>query len=393
MIIYDKTNLDNLIIQEQASNALNMNILNQEDFKKVSAAYPVSFYTPNIFIRCGLFILTSIIVSFSVGFVTLILSNSRLVDNWGFFFILGLLTYAALEFVVKANKHYRSGIDDALIWISAGFFLTAYLWPSTSGSSYDDTSYFLSVAGVVFILGLYYTLRFSDALAAAICFLAFLAFIAMEWNRIAAFGSATLPFLLIIVSFTSWLFARMAGKNARAIYYLSCLDVVQIISLLTLYLAGNYFVVQNLGNMLFDTNDDSPGSLPFAPFFWIWSVVLPFVYIGWGLRKKDVIMLRAGMLLIAAAVFTFKIYYHVAPIEVTLALGGAAFLAISYTIRRYLKTPKHGFTYQDLNENHMLDKINVESLLITETFSDSPAPPENRFGGGDFGGGGSSSGF
>ena len=391
MIIYDKTNLDNLIIQRQASNALHMNMMDNDELKKVSAAYPVSFYTPNFFIRSGLFILTCITVSFSVGLISLMLSN--LVDNWGYILVLGLISYAALEFVVKTNKHYRSGIDDALIWISAGFFLSAFLWPAFSHSTIDDTSYFLSVAGVVCLLGLYYTLRFSDALAAAVCFLAFLAFIAMEWNRIGAFGSATLPFLLIAVSFASWFFARMAGKSAKAIYYLSCLDVVQIISLLTLYLAGNYFVVQNLGNMLFDTNEDSPGSLPFAPFFWIWSVLLPFVYIGWGLKKKDVIMLRAGMLLIAAAVFTFKIYYHVAPIEVTLALGGAAFLAISYTIRRYLKTPKHGFTYEDLNENHMLDKINVESLLITETFSDGPAPAENRFGGGDFGGGGSSSGF
>jgi len=43
-----------------------------------------------------------------------------------------------------------------------------------------------------------------------------------------------------------------------------------------------------------------------------------------------------------------------------------------------------------------MDHLKIESLIIAETFSQTPQAPANegvKFGGGDFGGGGSSGGF
>jgi hypothetical protein len=45
---------------------------------------------------------------------------------------------------------------------------------------------------------------------------------------------------------------------------------------------------------------------------------------------------------------------------------------------------------------NLADHLKVESLIVAETFSHAPAAPTNdnvKFGGGDFGGGGSSGGF
>jgi hypothetical protein len=43
-----------------------------------------------------------------------------------------------------------------------------------------------------------------------------------------------------------------------------------------------------------------------------------------------------------------------------------------------------------------MDRVKIESLVIAQTFSHTPAPPADegtKFGGGDFGGGGSSGDF
>ena len=103
-----------------------------------------------------------------------------------------------------------------------------------------------------------------------------------------------------------------------------------------------------------------------------------------------------GLVLIAAAIATFRYYYHMLPLDLALTVGGAIILGIAYTVMRYLKIPKHGFTYAEPDTEHMMDHLKVESLIVAETFAKIPAAPaedRSRFGGGAFGGGGSSSSF
>ncbi len=81
------------------------------------------------------------------------------------------------------------------------------------------------------------------------------------------------------------------------------------------------------------------------------------------------------------------------PIESTLVLIGLITLGGSFWVTRYLKTPKNGFTSQELSEDTIAGGINVESLIIATSQLDTPQGTKSRFGGGDFGGGGSSSDF
>jgi len=107
-------------------------------------------------------------------------------------------------------------------------------------------------------------------------------------------------------------------------------------------------------------------------------------------------MLRIGLFLVAGAVYTFRNYYHVMPIEVDLSIGGAILLMVSYAVIKYLKTPKKGFTTAPLKRSSILDHLNVESIIIGETFGSTgtaPTDPGSRFGGGSAGGGGSSAGY
>jgi uncharacterized membrane protein YgcG len=141
-------------------------------------------------------------------------------------------------------------------------------------------------------------------------------------------------------------------------------------------------------------NSAEPAPVPFGFFFWAWTILIPFIYLGLGIKNKDVIILRTGLILVAAAAFTFRNYYHLMPIEGALSIVGIILLGICYMVMKYLKTPKHGFTYEDLEDGNFMDKLKVESLIVSETFSGTQPQGENtRFGGGDFGGGGASGNF
>ena len=58
MIAYNKTSLHNERIQEQSTTVFENNFISKEELQNIQLKYPVPFYTLNIFIRIGLFILT-----------------------------------------------------------------------------------------------------------------------------------------------------------------------------------------------------------------------------------------------------------------------------------------------------------------------------------------------
>jgi hypothetical protein len=386
MIIYNKTWLANLQIQLRLQKDLDKGLITPAEFKAIAPQYPVEFYTPNLFVRVGLFILTCIIVLFANGLLTLMaLASSGLIESGIWFFFLGVLSYIALELMAGVKNHYQSGVDDALLIISGGLFTTGF---AVMGHDYE--SVFFTLSAVIFLINLYLSLRFADMLAATVCCIAFFAFVFLGWTRLISSGLTTLPFIMMLASAGAYWLAY--GNRNRFINYQNCLVITQVVSLVAFYAAGNYYLIQTLGSRMIE----KAAPVPFGTFFWAWTILLPFIYIGIGIRKKDVILLRTGLLLITATVLTFRTYYHLLSIDKTLTIAGAAVLGIAYAIIRYLKTPKHGFTYAEPDEAHLMDKLNVESLIIAETFSHTPAPPADKgvkFGGGDFGGGGSSGNF
>lgn len=395
MIIYNKTWLNNLDIQDQVNPSLAAGDLTKEEFKNIEKAYPVGFYSPNIFVRTGLFLLTCVIALFGGCLLTYICWNLVTSHSGAWVLFLALFSYIALEVVVKTKHHFRAGTDDALIWISGGLFCVAFTWLTFTMDWDHNTSMAtaISIAAFTLFLSLFLTLRFADSLMALFCFLTALVLAVLLAIDQLSFGKEILPFLVMLLSAVVYYFSWSKISSPKFVYYQHCLRFLQTGSLLTLYLAGNYYVVQEMGNALYGYTSIGPYKVPYPVFFWPWTILVPFIYTGLGLYKKNVILLRTGLVLIAIAAVTFKNYYHVLPIEGTLVLIGLVTLGGSYGVIRYLKTPKKGFTSEELSEDTIPGGINVESLIIATTQLDTPTGTENRFGGGDFGGGGSSSNF
>ena len=393
MIIYNKEWLQNLHITNLLKTDLQAGRISIDEFKSIKKAHPVGFYIPGLMVRVGLFILTIIIVLVAAALITLFTAEARVIDSPVYPIVLGLICYGFLEFFVKQKHYLHSGVDNVLLYFSAALIGGGFLWivDNSHLASGDN----LLGAMIIALLCIYLTLRFADVVTAAVACGALFASVYFVWAMIGKFGLTTMPLIMRIAAACAYFGLNKLGKNAKSIYYADCIAITKLISLLTLYAAGNYFVVNRLNNMLNGLND-AHTAIPFGFIFWIWTIALPIAYILFGLKHKSTMLLRTGMVLIVAAVATFRVYYHLLPIEIMLTLSGIIILAGAYAIISYLKTPRHGFTNAEPEEANAIDSLNLEGLAIGQATSHLPPAGQgsaSRFGGGSGGGGGSSGDF
>jgi hypothetical protein len=96
----------------------------------------------------GLFILTCVIIAFSDGLLSLfILDGVSSPGGWALF--LAVLTYAGLELIIYLKKHFRSGVDDALLFMVACQFVTAFAF-----ILFSEKEDFLVLSLVIFVVTL-----------------------------------------------------------------------------------------------------------------------------------------------------------------------------------------------------------------------------------------------
>jgi len=388
MIAYSKKSLDNLFVRDQVQDALDTGCISPEENSGIRTAYPVDFYTPNFFICIGLFVLTTIIVACSFGFFILVRSGSEGSLNVLIIFF-GLICYGALEFLVYKFRHFRSGVDYALLWMSAGL-LFAGIYMAVNNMS-------VAIQCVtVCLISLFFALRFANHLMAIVVYIALLTWIINNGSTPAGNYQQLLPFIIMAVSIAVCFLSFRLYNIKKCRHYRECLANIKVASLVSFYLAGNYFVVSEMNNFLFSHTGNTE-NISMAWFFWILTISTPLFYIFHGARKKDHLFLWTGLGLVAATILTLRYYYHVMPVEWALISGGMAMIAAAYGLIRYLKTPRYGFTSQEGSTKHLLETLHLESLVIAETFGGATAvkAPSNdfQFGGGSGGGGGASGQF
>jgi len=64
-------------------NHVNRGDVSDAEFTTIAEKYPVGFYTPNIFVRVGLFILTCIIVLFAASLLSLMAFSGNVLNTSG----------------------------------------------------------------------------------------------------------------------------------------------------------------------------------------------------------------------------------------------------------------------------------------------------------------------
>lgn len=386
MIAYNPVWIQNLFTRQWAQQAFHEDGLNKEELDNISTKYPVLFYTPNFFIRVGLIILTAIICLFSFALLVLVFVNSIQNAIGGLAIFYSILTYAALEYMVKTKRHFQSGVDDALLWIFSGALFAGINYVYGAGD--------IANCAIIFIISFYCLLRFADRLMSVVCYVSLLCIFFFSCVTPGAAAKALVPFVMMAVSAIVYLFVRRGKKLEINMLYSDCLQVISISALISFYISGNYFVVRELSNEMFNLRLADTESIPFGWVFWFFTVAIPVLYISRGIQKKDNVLLRVGLLFVAAIVFTVRYYYAILSVEALMAAGGIALMLISYSLSRYFKAPRYGFTILEVASAQTPGKTQIESIIIAQAFT-GPATPADvtKFGGGSFGGGGASGGF
>jgi hypothetical protein len=293
------------------------------------------------------------------------------------FFSGGLLF--ALEFFIRENHYYKAGIDDILLYMALGMAITG-LCVIFSPLFDESTVLYCLLAFPLLVMA---AIRYVDTLVSALAFACLVAIVFLVFKE-STITARLIPLACMLLSAGIYMGIRQNKKREELRFWTDCLIVVEAGCLILFYASGNYFVVEDLGEMLF------PGfHIPFSFIFWIFTAFTPLAYVYFGLKNHDRLLLRIGLLMIALSALTLKHYFSLGHHEVTLTISGALLMLVAYYCIRYLKNYPGQFTYEADRFEENSEFENTESLIIAQT-AGSPSISEKGFdfGGGKFGGGG-----
>lgn len=388
MLAYHKPWLHALEISREAKRWLESKLISAEQYKAVKAAHTTPFYTPNVFVRIGLAIFTAICVSGFVGLFGL-LFNSGGDNGISFWFtVMGVGCILALEFLIRSRKLYSAGIDDALLYSSimlllGGIFFFLYARDSNISP--------LGPAIIALPILIAATVRYADRLTAVAAYASALWILCYPMSKGEPMAQALLPFAVMIFSLLFYLIMLRASRNESLSHWNKCFTILEAASLATLYLGGNYLIVRESTLSLLSLVISEGGNIPFAFVFYTLTVCIPVSYVLFGLKRKDSILIRVGLLAAAFSAFTFRYYFSLGHPEIVLTIAGLLLIGLAIMTIRYLNKANNGFTHERLLAKKF-ENLDAEMLVVSQSFGPSPQQPSQEFKGGDgkFGGGGAS---
>lgn len=374
MKAYNETWVENLANKLSLNEWFKKGLISQAELEKCNEEVMEDFYDPNWFIKIGLFLFTGIAISFSSGiFLALLGLGSNNITMGVFLVIFSVISLIVLEHFIKRNKLYRSGIDNTLLYSAIGFLFTGIL----SFFNFDLIDYLYPLLFLAILIPA--LIRYADPLLSVGVFFSFFFFVFLFSNTF-SWGKTLLPFIMMVLSATVYFVSKSWKKS---IYYADVQFVIETMALAVFYLSGNYFVVREANALL---NNQSPSvEIPFSVIFWIFTFLVPFIYLYFGARKKQRNAIILGLLGLGFSIFTYRSYYSIMPIEWALTLGGAILIGVSVFCIKYFKSPKFNLS-SVAEEQGKLQKL--ETILVAQAFQAKTSDDTFKFGGGDAGGAG-----
>ena len=300
----------------------------------IAAAYPLRYYRPHNWIRLLLLVATLLGAASGLGFLLLVTQADFQAGTYAATILLAAT--ALLEVLIKHSGHYRSGVDNALLYVAvlAWGSLLYELLNRDLATPFFSISWLLLVL-VVLLVAL---VRYADPVVAAACFAVAL-WLAVLVLMKSGPGRLLLPFGLMAIAGALLVALRQLPARADYYYYRSAGLVLRALGLAGLYLAGNYLLVRE-GHARLLSSGGPPEQVALAPLFYVLTASVPVAYIGLGLRRHDRLLLGVGLLALAFSFFTLRYYRSLLPPEIAATLGGLVLLVGALAALRYLRTPR-----------------------------------------------------
>jgi hypothetical protein len=382
LLAYDKTAVRNLQLQNAAATMQEEGQLTPPQYQAALGAFPVLFKIVNPIMRIGLFIFTSLCILFAISLMGWLIGfsfNEQILGGLMIICAIGLSILSA--FLIKSNKWYRHGSDNALCYAALICFCTGIV----TGAKMNDI---VAIGALFTLLCAFFAWRYGDPV------LAFGTYGSLVWTISVFVGEAhasvlSAAFSIATISFATYIFSKNSLNNGDLFYWEDCFKVLEIASLVGIYGALNYYMVDSFHAQTnyITVESDIPTPTPLAWFFTITTTLIPLSYLYFGITKRDRILWILGSLGTVASILTYRYYNAIMPLEWALTLGGLAALGLAFFLIRYYKTPKKGISYEpNRSKGNIIETLVVNQLLQTDT----PKNSDTKFGGGDFGGGGAS---
>ena len=384
---YNETWLHHLQLVKEAKQWQKHHLISLQQYASILAEYPSSFFHPNFIIRILLFIASLIALSGVTGLLALFFAEALEEAISVLCVIYGIGSFVFLEgvFISKA-KHYKSGVTEAVLYHAIGFTLGGI------GGLSDFNVHVMALSSISVFS--FCAFRYLDLISTVAAIGSFAFFVFYELYEMGGIMQQIIPIVFIILFTPMYLLLKKRKEKVEAELWLNCLILAEALALLIIYAAGNYLVVRELSVNLMNIELTEGQDIPFAFLFYFLTVTIPIIYIYFGLKNKDIVLIRVSLFVLAFSVFTFKYYYSSGHPEITLTCAGAFLLVATILLLRYLKTPQHGYT----RENILSDKwgnVNLEAFVISQTMGGNhPASTSPEMGaGGTSAGGGSTESF
>ncbi len=406
ILAYKKNHLEALALRESLSDWVSAGVIDKESAVTMVAKYPCPFYSPNFFIRIGLFIFGYVCVSavFGIFFLVTNIGSSNSKNPFlASLMVFGFGAILVLEQLIRREKpFFGAGLEEAVLYSAVGSILSGVaLWMEFSDGHHFQFS--LLAAGVL----TFTALRYIDRLLAAFAMAAgFYACFDLSLKS-GTLGRNLLPFLMLAISGIIIWTTGIGLKKPALRYWSPVWKAVRFLALLTGYLSCNYLIVREISHAFLGMALAPGENIPFASVFYGFTALLPPFYLAVGLFKKNRIFFHAGLVTFAIAIGTYKFYHRFIPLELGFSLAGVALIGVAWSLLKYFVTSKHGIsvkpeTYSAGGKNGA-GVLKAESLVSLtglggknapgQSPSEPSLPPSPSGSGGGFGGGGASGTF
>lgn len=392
IIAYNLEELQKKKILAEAKILYKSKVLSEVQWQNIKKAYASKLFSPTIFMRILLFILTYIGLSTMMGPFVLIFGGIG--DNFlriiapilGFLFL-----YITEKVFIKDKYHYKSGVTEAGIFAGLSFIAIG-IFTNLSLNLKIQVIYPI----VLFFLSLFAAVRYLNLLTLilSVFFLGWIIFQIL--NDLGSTTKALIPFLFILCfALLYWISRKLQTKYPNVIFQDQFI-ILKSLSLFAVYISGNYFVVREISIELMGITLSQGKDIPYAFLFYFFTVAMPIAYIAWGIIQKSILHLRVGLFITALSVITFKYYFSLGHPEVTITIVGATLMAVSLILFKYLKEIRNGFTREMLLQDKWSSK-NLTAIIASQSLGGNQLEPnldeDTVFKGGEFGGGGAGSDF
>jgi uncharacterized membrane protein YgcG len=382
---YNHEHVHNLNVIKESKRWAKHNFITPDQLAQINEVYKTPFYHPNLIIRILLFIATLLALSGVTGLFFLFFSNMGETGISIASVIYGIASFVALEKMFITKNHFKSGVTEAIMYHACGFTIGG-----VGGLvDFDSPQIMLITSLLVFAFAGW---RYLDLLTTVCAVLSFAGILFYNFYEAGSILQQIIPFVFIIAfGLLYWRIKKLKG-NEKYKLWTNNLIVVEVISLLFIYTAGNYLVVRELSVNLMNLELQEGDNIPFAFIFYLLTVAIPVGFLVAGIKNKDIVLLRVSLVVLAFSVFTFKHYYIPGYTDIILTFAGGFLIGVSIILMRYLKVMRNGFTGDNLLSERWAD-MNVEAFVISQTMGGNVAHSSSSGGGGDSGGGGVSTKF